>query len=120
MEGLLVTWLTGLRPIVALLLTGGFMNTLIDSCLVDERYALANISKAFYLVLSQQVGKDESILVCADLSLNELASIKAGLASIELMSRTCDNLFIQFIHAYSDSGLQVRVRTARLTFRLTP
>ena len=105
--------------------TGGFMNTLIDralleTSLIDSRYTLNGISKAFYLVLSHHVGNDQTVIACTDLSLSELALIKSGGASLELMSRTAQNLFLQFIYAYSEKGIQARLRCPFLTYRLTP
>lgn len=100
------------------------MNTLMDSepleALVDSRFTLSSISKTFYLVLSERVGDDEMIIACTELSRNELALIKNGGASLELMSRTAQNLFLQFIYAYSDEGIQARLRCPVVTYRLTP
>ena len=86
------------------------MNSLCNEALDRDlqfysRYTLANISKSFYLALIKHVGSDRDIRVCADMSQNELTAIKTGSASVELINRTCENLYLQLMINNSLNGI---------------
>lgn len=91
-----------------------------DSTLViDNSYTLANISRAFYSTLISHLGSVQSVLMSADMSPAELASIKNGSASYELIKRTCENLYLQLKIKRHSSGIVCTVNGPSCIYWLT-